>query len=61
MSKNENEKIKSSTLGTKKLFLNSITKTRNRGSTINDINKKSNNVSKKFFMRKIIINTQIKK
>ena len=46
MSKNENKKIKNSTLETRKLFLNYISKTRNKGSSINDINNRTNICSK---------------
>ena len=47
MSKYENKKIKNSTSETRKLFLNFISKTRNKGSSINDINNRTNIFSKK--------------
>ena len=49
MSKNENKKTKNSTLETRKLFLNYISKTRNKGSSINDINIRTNICSKNNF------------
>ena len=42
MSKYENKKITNSTSETRKLFLNFISKTRNKGSSINDINNRTN-------------------
>ena len=46
MSKYENKKITNSTSETRKLFLNFISKTRNKGSSINDINNRTNIFSK---------------